>query len=76
MKASPGKKLTIRDFAFVNDPGVGGLTYQNGPYLILVGRESYSCAYKGLTFSWGHESITEAVEACDKRARRLEGVTK
>jgi hypothetical protein len=70
MKTSPGKKLTIRDFAFVNDPEVGGLTYQNGPYLILVGRESYSCACEGLTFSWGHESIAEAVEAVEKHARR------
>jgi hypothetical protein len=55
-------KLTIRDFAYVREPGIGQ-TYQNGPYMILVGRKTYSVAYKGQTFSWGLESITEAVEA-------------
>jgi hypothetical protein len=59
----PSSKLTLRDFAFVREPELG-LTYQHGPYLILIGRQSYSCSYKGQTFSWGHESIQSAVEAC------------
>jgi hypothetical protein len=59
-------KLTIRDFTYRYDREVGGQTYQNGPYLILVGRETYACNCRGQCFSWGHESILEAVEACEK----------
>jgi hypothetical protein len=56
-------KLTIRDFAYVNDEVIGR-SYQNGPYTILVGTNSYACTYKGQTFSWGLRSILEAVCAC------------
>jgi hypothetical protein len=65
------QKLTLRDFTFVYDKEIGGQTYQNGPFLILVGRNTYSCTYKGQTFSWGHESILSAVEACEKRDRDI-----
>jgi hypothetical protein len=68
MKVTSRKnKLTLRDFAFVREPEIG-LTYQNGPYMIHVGRGTYACSYKGLTFSWGHESILEAVRAVEKHS--------
>jgi hypothetical protein len=64
MKITTKNQLTLRDFAFINDRELGSLAYQHGPYVILVGRETYACTYKGQTFSWGHESIQSAVEAC------------
>jgi hypothetical protein len=64
-------KLTIRDFAFVRGDKTTGPSYQQGAFAILVGRGSYSCTYKGLTFSFGHESIQSAVEACNKRAQQI-----
>jgi hypothetical protein len=63
-------KLTIRDFIYVNDE-ILGPSYQNGPFTIGVGRASYSCNYKGQTFSWGHESILSAVEACELHDRQI-----
>jgi hypothetical protein len=63
-------KLTLRDFAFMHDREIGGLTYQHGPYLILVGRSSYAVTYKGQTFSWDHESIHSAIEAVNKHGRQ------
>jgi hypothetical protein len=64
-------KLTARDFVYVYEPGIGQ-TYQNGPYLILVGRNSYCATYKGQTFSWGLEFFNEAVRVCARHdeARR------
>jgi hypothetical protein len=56
-------KLTARDFVYVYEPGIGQ-TYQNGPYLIGVGRSTYSCNYQGQCFSWGLEYFTEAIGAC------------
>jgi hypothetical protein len=70
MQANISNKLTSRDFVYVYEPGIG-TTYQNGPYLILVGRQSYACTYKGRTFTWGLEYFSQAVEACAKfEARR------
>jgi hypothetical protein len=64
-------KLTARDFVYVYEPGIGQ-TYQNGPYLIGVGRSTYSCNYQGQCFSWGLEYFNEAVRACARHdeARR------
>jgi hypothetical protein len=59
--------LTPVDFVFVKDPELGQ-TYQKGPYTILVGRGTYSAACKGQTFSWGLESITEAVGAVERHS--------
>jgi len=63
MQAS--NKLTARDFTYRYEPGIGQ-TYQNGPYLITVGRATYACNYKGRCFSWGHEDFLSAIEACAK----------
>jgi hypothetical protein len=68
-------KLTLLDFAFVNDREIGVLTYQHDPYVILVGRETYACTYKGQTFSWGHESIQAAVDAVAKHIKKLRGLS-
>jgi hypothetical protein len=61
-------KLTLRDFTYGYDHEIGGQTYRCGLYMILVGRESYSVAYKGQTIGWGLESITEALRALEKHA--------
>jgi hypothetical protein len=65
MQIMTSKKLTARDFVYVYELGVGQ-TYQNGPYLIGVGRNTYSCNYRGQCFSWGLEDFLSAVEACAK----------
>jgi hypothetical protein len=65
-------KLTARDFTYVYEVGIGQ-TYQNGPYLILAGSNSYAATYKGQTFSCGLEFFNEAVEACASfEARRIQ----
>lgn len=61
---SNSTKLTVRDFAFVHEPDLGQ-TYQNGPYLIQVGRTTYAVSYRGQVFTWGLESITEAIRAVE-----------
>ena len=55
-------KLTARDFAYVYEPGIGQ-TYQNGPYLITVGRSSYAANYRGQCFSWDLDFLS-AIDAC------------
>jgi hypothetical protein len=73
----PSNKLTALDFAYVYEPGIGQ-TYQNGPYMILVGRNSrsYAVTYKGQTFSWGLDYFNEAVRACAKHdAQRRAAIT-
>jgi hypothetical protein len=65
MQATKKAKLTARDFVYVYEPGIGQ-TYQNGPYLIGVGRTTYSCNFSGQCFSWGLEDFLSAVEACAK----------
>jgi hypothetical protein len=71
MQATENTKLTARDFTYVYEPGIGR-TYQNGPYLILCERESYSVAYKGQTFSWDLTDFLSAIEHCQRHdaARR------
>jgi hypothetical protein len=64
-------KLSIRDFTFARGDETSRPSYQLGPFTIVVGLSSYSCNYKGLTFSFGHKSITEAVAACNKRSLAL-----
>jgi hypothetical protein len=58
-------KLTIRDFTFVNDELIGP-SYQNGPYAILVGRNSYAVIYRGQSVDYDFTDILSAVEACAK----------
>jgi hypothetical protein len=59
---------------YVYEPGLGQ-TYQNGPYMILAGRNSYAATYRGQTFTWGLYFFNEAVQACARhdrdRARKL-----
>lgn len=62
-------KLSIRDFTFVGGEKGTGPFYRYGPFTIVVGQETYTCNYKDCTFSFGHKSITEAVESCNKRAK-------
>jgi hypothetical protein len=64
-------ELSIRDFTFVRGDETSSPSYQHGPFMIVVGKSSYSCNYKGLTFSFGHKSITEAVAVCNKRSLAL-----
>ena len=68
LKSLHCRPLTARDFVYVCDEFLGQ-TYQNGPYVILVGHESYCATYKGQTFSWGLEFFNEAVRACAKHER-------
>jgi len=49
----------------VREPEIGQ-TYQNGPYMIQVGRASYAANYQGQCFSWGHEDFLSAAQACAK----------
>jgi hypothetical protein len=65
MQVKNSNKLTARDFVYVYEPGIGQ-TYQNCAYVILVGRNSYCCTYKGQTFTWGLDYFNEAVRACAK----------
>jgi hypothetical protein len=62
-------RLSIQDFTFVGGDERSSPSYQYGPFTIVVGRETYICNYKDCTFSFGHKSITEAVEACNRRAK-------
>jgi hypothetical protein len=66
-------KVTLNDFVYVREPELGQ-TYQNGPYLIQVGPKSYAVSYRGQVFTWGLESILQAVEAVNafevQRARK------
>jgi hypothetical protein len=74
MQTKTSKKttqLTARDFTLVYEPGIGQ-SYQNGPYTILMGRESYAVTYKGQTIKWGLTDFLSAVEACAKHARDVE----
>jgi hypothetical protein len=59
----PLAPLTARDFVYRYEAGLGQF-YENGPYLILVGRNSYCATYRGQTFSWGLEDFLSAVETC------------
>jgi hypothetical protein len=61
MKHNP--QLTARDFVPQYEPGVGQ-TYRNGPYTILVGRESYAVTYKGRTIDYNLRDFLSAIEAC------------
>jgi len=63
MQTTKKAKLTARDFAYVYEPGIGE-TYQNGPYTILCGRESYAVTYKGRTIDYNLRDFLSAVEAC------------
>jgi hypothetical protein len=57
-------KLTPRDFVYVNDD-VLGPSYQNGPYVILVGSRSYyAVTYKGKTIDYNLRDFLSAIEAC------------
>jgi hypothetical protein len=73
MQAKRSDKLTARDFTYVYEPGIGQ-SYQNGPYLIGVGRDTYSCNYQGRCFQWGLTDFLSAIEACAKHdaARRTQ----
>jgi hypothetical protein len=62
-------KLSIQDFTFVGGDRTISPSYQYGPFAIHVGERSYHCTYSGLTFSFGHKSIAEAVAACNQRAK-------
>ena len=59
----------ICGFTYIHDDEVGQ-AFQCGRYLIQVGRATYACSFKGQTFSWGHESILEAIESCEKHSLR------
>jgi hypothetical protein len=63
--------LTAHDFVYRYEAGLGQF-YQNGPYLILVGCNSYCATYRGQTFRWGLSDFLSAIEACAKHeaARR------
>jgi hypothetical protein len=68
-------KLTARDFVYVYEPGIGQ-TYQNGPYMIIVGARSYYAAnYQGRTIAYNLRDFLSAIEACAKHdaARRAGG---
>jgi hypothetical protein len=69
----PLAPLTARDFVYRYEAGLGKF-YENGPYRILVGRNSYCATYRGQTFSWGLSDFLSAVEACAcHEARRTHG---
>jgi hypothetical protein len=59
------QKLTIRDFTYVNDEVIGK-SWQNGPYAILVGRNSYAVTYQGRTIAWNLRDILSAIEVVAK----------
>jgi hypothetical protein len=72
MQATKKAKLTARDFVYVYEPGIGQ-TYQNGPYMIIVGARSYYAAnYQGRTIAYNLRDFLSAVDACAKHdaARR------
>jgi hypothetical protein len=66
MQATKKAKLTARDFVYVNDDGLGP-SYQNGPYVILVGSRSYyAVTYQGKTIDYNLRDFFSAIEACAK----------
>jgi hypothetical protein len=74
MQATKPTKLTARDFTYVYEPGIGQ-TYQNGPYVIIVGARSYYAAnYQGRTIAYNLRDFLSAIEACAKHdaARRAQ----
>jgi hypothetical protein len=73
MQTRTSTRLTPRDFTCVYEVGIGP-TYQNGPYMIQVGRGSYAVAYRGQTISWA-VSFLDAVETCARHdaVRRAAG---
>jgi hypothetical protein len=63
-KRAERAKLIARDFVFVNDD-VLGPSYQNGPYVILVGdRSYYAVTYQGKTIDYNLRDFLSAIEAC------------